>query len=280
MATLLIGYDVEWGQDITDPTGPNEMTEAFLRVAAPLHRELEAPCTFFICGQTLDNSADAFRRARNLAGGVIDFQQHTYSHVLLKTICFPHEGGMKLVRGGTLEQIRQEVRRASAALHKQLGVTGTGITGPWGYYRGLSDRPDILEILHEEGIRFTRTYARNSHDGQPVDFDIQPFWYEPQGLPDMLEFPIQGYQDLYLRNKVGWENHRGYLEAIKESLDLVARRNYVWGYVQHDWSSIKSDPEMAITRGIIEAARKAGVEVVSYSEYHSRLARDRQTKKT
>ena len=268
MATLLIGYDVEWGHDLVRPTRRNVVTEEFLRVAAPLHNELQAPCTLFVCGQTLVNSADAFRRARDLAGELWDFQQHTYSHVLLKTICFRGDKGMEVVRGGTLESIRVEVRKASRALREHLDVSCPGLCGPYGYYRGLSDRPDILEILHEEGVRFTRTYARNAEDGQPVDMDIQPFWYDAQGLSDMLEFPVQGYQDLYLRGKVGWGNQQGYLDEIDATLDHVAQHDLAWGYAQHDWSSIREDSTMEITRRLIEHARARDIAVRTYHDYY------------
>jgi peptidoglycan/xylan/chitin deacetylase (PgdA/CDA1 family) len=280
MATLLIGYDVEWGHDIVRPTAPNAMTEEFLRIAAPLHKELQAPCTIFVCGQTLENSADAFRHARDVAGDLWDFQQHTYSHVLLKTVCFRDTDGMKVVRGGTLEAIRLEARKATRALREHLGVSCTGLSGPYGYYRGLSDRPDILEILHEEGLRFTRTYARNAEDGQPVDLDLQPFWYDAQGLPDMFEFPVQGYQDLFLRGKVGWGNHQGYLDEIDATLDYVAGHDLAWGYAQHDWSSIREDPTMEITRRVIEHARARGIAVRTYHDYYQeRLShRSSQTK--
>ncbi len=78
-----------------------------------------------------------------------DFQQHTYSHVLLKTVVVkdknnsaysrrPHE---KYVEGGSLKVIRKEVKMANNSLKKYLDVTCQGIRGPYGYYRGLSDRP-------------------------------------------------------------------------------------------------------------------------------------------
>lgn len=211
MAVLLIGYDVEH-MDSSSGT-----TCKFLEVAPKLHRELSAPCTFFICGKTLEGNLDAFKKVYAEYSDLIDFQQHTYSHVLLKTVFQENEDGVSLFKAGTLEKIREEVAKASALLKGAVGVDCIGLTGPYGYYRGLADRPDILNILHELGIRFTRTYARNERDWQPVSFEVQPFWYEAQGFYDILEFPVQGWQDCLMRGKLGWDNKEGYLNYLKSN---------------------------------------------------------------
>jgi len=235
---------------------------------------LNAPCTLFLCGLTLRREAAACRAFKRSMGRLADFQQHTYTHLRLKTVCEDTGEKITVYPGGTLRQIRSEVRRASAALRDVLGVRCLGLTGPWGYYRGLADRPDILEVLHDEGIRFTRTYARNARDYCPVPWDVQPFWYAPQGRPDMLELPIQGWIDCLYRGRIGWEDLAGYVRHVKRGLDTVARRYLTWGYVQHDWSSIQGDPEMAGTRAIIEHARRRGIEIRTYlQEYRLRKRR-------
>lgn len=269
MATLLIGYDVE----NQDPKG--EVTRRFLKVAPELHRGLDVPCTFFICGRTLENNLEGFKQVKLKYGDLIDLQQHTYSHVLLKTVFQENESGETLFRGGTLEQIREEVGRTIELLREHLDINCIGLRGPYGYYRGLSDRPDILEILHDLGIRFTSTYARDEHDWQPVPFEVQPFWYETQGFGDILEIPVQGWQDCIIRREIGWDNCDGYLDHLKRDLEYVAEHDLVWGYAQHDWSSIKEDPEMSITRGMIEHALSLGIELKSYLEFYEERLQER-----
>ena len=117
----------------------------------------------------------------------------------------PHE---KYVEGGSLKVIRKEVKMANNSLKKYLDVTCQGIRGPYGYYRGLSDRPHILLILHEEGIRFTSTYLRNEDDWQPVPLEAQPFWYGLQGFPDMLEIPGARLGGLYLERRQWMEREK------------------------------------------------------------------------
>ncbi len=267
-ATMLLGYDVEHrGAD-------GEITRRFLARAAELHAELQIPATFFIVGQTLERNAGAFEAL--LGHPWLDFQQHTYSHVLLKTVCQENTAGTRVWRGGTLEQIRDEVNRTSQLLKDLLHVDCLGITGPYGYYRGLKDRPDILEILHEAGIRFTRTFGRNECDWQPVPYEWQPFWYAPQGFPDMLEFPIGGWQDCILREELGWANLDGYGARLREDMDYIAARGLVWSYCQHDWSSIREDPEMRLTRDILCYARGKGFAFQTYRDYYQRLAPQRR----
>lgn len=261
MATLLIGYDVE-------NVGDREVTAAFLRTAKSLHNELSAPCSLFIVGKVIEaNEKDLAVVADD---PLFDFQSHTYSHVLLKTVCMDDGEKVQIVRGGSLEQLVEEIRLPVVLLREKFGKACLGLTGPWGYYRGLSDRPDLLSLLHLAGIRFTRTWARDEKDFQPVAFETQPFWYEPQGFPDILEFPVQGWQDVHWKMKHGWEDIEGYTNHVLECLDYVAAQDLTWCYGTHDWSSTRNDPEMTVLRALIEGARGKGMEILSYLDYYRR----------
>ncbi len=267
MATLLIGYDVEAQE--------SEITERFLKKAGEVHRTLKVPCTMFLVGKTLEKNIN---NCQDLTKNeLIDFQQHTYSHMLLKTVVMERQGTIELFKGANLSQIEEEIKKTNGLTKKYLDVECIGLRGPYGYYRGLSDRPDILEILYNLGIRFTSTYARDKKDFQPVDFEVQPFWYSPQGFDDMLEVPVQGWQDVYLRAKYGWTNLDAYLKHIKKELDYIFEHNLVWGYCQHDSSSIRDDSDMSMTRQIIEYALKKGVSIISYLDYYKKMAKSNKS---
>lgn len=258
--TLLIGYDVE---SSTDPA----TVSRFLNRAEGVHSQLSAPCTFFLVGKVVENNWKDLIELRERCE-LFDYQQHTYSHMLLKTVCMDDSKKITVVRGGTLEEIEEEVSRTNRILAERLGVECWGLTGPWGYYRGLSDRPDLLEILDRNGIKFVRTWARDEKDFQPVPFDVKPFWYEPQGFPRIFEFPIHGWQDVHWKDINGWENIDGYLKLLKDTVDLVAERGIVWSYGSHDWSSIKNDDEMSVMRDFIEYAKDKGVRIVDNKTYY------------
>lgn len=264
--TMLLGYDVEW-------SGEGRVTAQFLEQARALHNRLGVPATLFIVGQTLERWVPEFQAVS--ADPLFDLQQHTYSHQLLKTVCIDDGTTVRVIPGVSLEETRLEVRRASAVLRERLGATCRGLTGPWCYYRGLRDRPDILRVLWEEGIRFTRTDGRNERDYFPAALDRQPYWYDPQGFPEILEIPIHGWVDNQLRARSGWENLDGYVAAVREYIDQAMARDWVFSLCQHDWSSIREDPEMRATAAILEYAQERGLRCLSYAAYYAEAARER-----
>jgi peptidoglycan/xylan/chitin deacetylase (PgdA/CDA1 family) len=259
--TMLIGYDVEW-------RGPDPITPTFLTRARALHDALGAPATMFVVGQTLEQWIPEFQAVAT--DPLFDMQQHTYSHQLLKTVYIDNGSSIRVVRGVSLAETRTEVHQTSALIREHLNQACLGLTGPWCYYRGLRDRPDILEILHDEGIRFTRTDGRNEHDWHPVSMDLQPYWYDHLGFPDILEIPIHGWHDCVIREDVlGWENLDGYVASIRPYIDRAAERDEVFSLCQHDWSSIREDPTMRATEEILRYAQHRGVRIMTYLDFYN-----------
>ena len=231
--TILMGYDVETA---------SVSTAGFLQGAARMHRELDVPWTIFVTGKTLETRTDDLRAAAE--DERLEIAQHTYDHTLLKSVFMdprdgrpcPHGGGRTYFQaGGSLQQIEQEVRTTQDMIQRLLGRTCLGLTGPWGYYRGLLDRPDLLDILHRCGIRYLRTYARDHRDCQPTPFDVQPFVYDQQGFPEMLELGVQGYQDDFYWQRFDDRRHGPtYLDYLLAMLDRVHDHELVWSVCSHD----------------------------------------------
>jgi hypothetical protein len=191
------------------------------------------------------------------------------SSQLLKTVYIEDGRSVRVVPGVSTEETREEVRKTSMILAEHLGVSCIGLTGPWCYYRGLRDRPDILQVLWEEGIRFTRTDGRNERDWHPVSMDLQPYWYDALGFPDVLEIPIHGWHDCVIRDEVlGWENVDGYVESVRPYIDRAAAEDTVFSLCQHDWSSIRADPQMRATEALIRYAQERGLRFMSYRAYY------------
>ena len=260
MGTLLIGYDVEW-------RGDGDVTPRFLEQARSLHDRLGVPATLFIVGQTLERWLPEFMAIAE--DPLFDLQQHTYSHQLLKTVYIEDGRSVRVVRGVSPEETREEVRRTNELLGTHLGIHCIGLTGPWAYYRGLRDRPDILQVLREEGIRFTRTDGRNERDWHPVTLDLQPYWYDALGFPEMLEIPIHGWHDCVIRAEIlGWHDVDGYVASVRPYTDRAAAEDKVFSLCQHDWSSIRADPQMRATESLIRYARGQGLRVLSYRAYY------------
>ena len=255
---FLLGYDVE----SPDPA----VTSAFLTEMRRVHTAAAAPATLYVVGTTALRHGDDLAALR--ADPLFDLQQHTYSHRLLKTVCQENERGTTVYRGVSFEEAIGEVRGGQEALLEACGVRCTGLTAPYNYYRGLSDRPDLLQVCWDAGIRYLRSDGRDAHDWQPVPLQHQPYWYGPQGFPRMLEFCLHGWQDCILRDQLGWEQTDAYVRAVRQWLEAAAAADAVFSYVQHDWSSIRGDPQMDATAGILEAAGALGMRRLLYSEYY------------
>jgi peptidoglycan/xylan/chitin deacetylase (PgdA/CDA1 family) len=260
MTTLCVGYDVESGNPKT--------TRLFLDALARVHGSRGVPCTLFIRGQTLEKNA---RQIKKLVGNpLFDLQQHTYSHLIFKRI-EADTGKAHEVYGKdeSIEAIKKDVERANALFQKKLGISPAGLTTPYAFYRGLLDRPDILKVLHDAGIRYLRSWGRNEKGYTPVPLDVQPFFYDEQGFPDMLECPVNGWQDCIWRNDHGWKSR--WDQTFITDLDQVASRDGYIALCQHDWSSIQEDPEMKMTAAIIDHARDAGVRIISYKTLYEEM---------
>ena len=264
---LLIGYDVETQHR-------SDTTVKFLELAPRIHDEYGTPCTFFVLGKTLIYHLNEFKRVKEKYSHLIDFQQHTFSHILFKTLVIEYRDN-KLIKGAHPKEIEAEVRITSELLKALLGVECIGLTAPWGCYRGLLDMPDLLEALWRIGIRFTRSWGRNERDSLPVSLNIQPFWYDEYvpTHPSIFEFPIQGWHDNALKERL--KSREEYLDYVKKTIDYIAEKNLVWCYVQHDHSSFWKDPEMKIVEEMIKYALDKGVQIMSYKEFYLKKAKER-----
>jgi len=260
--TLLFGYMVNSSDRIRPGVlGP------FLMQAARLHQEMGVPCTFFIRGELITPYLADFQRLRDTCGELADLQQCTWSGVPLKTVCQENHAGTRVFEAPPPEVALDEVARTSDEMERLLGVRPIGLAGPLGYYRGLSDRPDLLYRLSAIGIRLLRTYTRNARDWSPVPFEVQPFTYEAQGYADMLEIPGQGETAIEECEEALRRNPQRYLRHVKRDLDYVAAKGLVWSAVQHDWCTILDDPEMHITRAVLVYARERGFRFLTHRAF-------------
>ena len=216
MATLLIGYDTESaavGEGLARFIGPDvpqyraaldpDTTRRGVGLLARLHEELDAPCTFFVCGRTLLHALDAIEP---LAGSpLFDIQQHTYSHVVFRDVRYRAEGAEpEAVLPETPHvALREELRITSELIRKYLGRECIGLRTPFGYYRGLRDRPDLLEIVRDTGHRFVTSWGRNEQNGNPTPWSAA-VRLRGGGLPRPARdpVPVLARRDLVRRQRL------------------------------------------------------------------------------
>ena len=279
---FLFGYDVEM-------QGDWEVTKNFLKVIPPIHKDLDFPVTFFVCGKTLENNQKEFKRVQDKFGDIVDFQQHTYSHLLFKQlqedfgspivskatkkIIFPqHWQGPK---PGTKKELSEEIKKTSHLLQKILNISCQGLTTPYGMEKGLKGRKDLLQIIHNAGIKFVRSWNGSETHWDPINatpLEIQPFFYQEEGFPEIMEFPIH-LVDNVLRGYWGWGNHQGYFKFFQKKLDKI-KEGKIFSYAQHDHSTLEGDPSGSLTRKILGYALKKGFQPIFYKDYYFMIKKD------
>jgi peptidoglycan/xylan/chitin deacetylase (PgdA/CDA1 family) len=268
--TILLGVDVE---------SADESSAMYSQYGAEMLAATGIRATWYVTGRTLERYPHLFRRAEGTA--LVELQAHTYDHILLKTVLTRIPPGLTIhgktdwwmTRGGSNEEIDRDLARCQGVFRDALGRTAAGLTGPWAYYRGLGDRPDLLEIVGRHGFRLLRTFGRNETDGQPVPMEWQPFFYAPQGFPDILEILIHDYQDDYLfREFSGLPDASTYPAHLREVADRVAREDLVWSLCTHDHGCRTHEAFKAKTawlEDIVRYARSLGIRFVTASEYYA-----------
>lgn len=268
MGSLLMGYDIE----TQNPNG----TRLFVEAIRALHRKLEWPFSLFCCGQTVALQPQYF--AELARDPLIDIESHTYTHMRLKTVYIMgpqaatvHKGA-RVFRGGSVEQVEEEIAKTNTLLEPLLGRKVEGLTGPWGYYRGLADRPDLLDVCARHGLHFLRTWARDHLDGQPTPYQ-EPFFYSSQGHPEILECFVHGYQDDFYYNAFCEQPHpQGFKGYLLELAGQIASENLTWSACSHDHVAADADlkKKLAWLEPFLCAAKQAGVAGLDYRRYYQR----------
>jgi peptidoglycan/xylan/chitin deacetylase (PgdA/CDA1 family) len=285
MATLLIGYDTESaavGEGLARFIGPEvpqyrraldpETTRRGVGLLARLHEELQVPCTFFLCGRTLLHAVDAIEPLA--ASPLFDIQQHTYSHVVFRDVRYQAYGAeTEAVLPETPPvALREELAWTSELIRKYLGRDCIGLRTPFGYYRGLRGRADLLAIVAGAGHRFVTSWGRNEENGNPTPW-VQPFTYAEEGFPGILEIPFQFWLDGIWFDAHGYGEGRAFGKALEGAVDEIADQDLVFATAFHEWCAVEAnEEETGWIRGLIEHARRRDVEITSYADYWRRTA--------
>ncbi len=279
MATILVGYDTETaavGEALSLFTeSPNfplyakaldpETCREALELLTEVHADVGVPATLFVCGRTLLHALEPVRTAQ--ATGLFDVQQHTFSHVPFKEIVYsPEPGLVGTIPASPAPALAEELAFTSRLIRDHLGGECVGLRTPFGYYRGLRDRP-----VRGAGLRYVTSWGRNEENANPTPW-VQPFDYAEEGYPDILELPFQFWLDVVWFDRHGYDTGPAFLEALKGAVDEVAAADLVYGACFHDWVAVASDERrVGWIRGFLRYALDRGVEVTTYTDYWRRV---------
>ena len=140
----------------------------------------------------------------------------------------------------------------------------------------MVDRPDILQILSDNGIKWIRTNARDYRDCQPTPFSEQPFFYTDQGFSEILELGVQGYQDDFYWDRFDdrrfGDSYQDYLFAM---LEKVADESLVWNVCSHDHGTVDVETFFQ-TKGawieeLIIRAKDMGIRFISPPDLYAEM---------
>jgi peptidoglycan/xylan/chitin deacetylase (PgdA/CDA1 family) len=198
---------------------------------------------------------------------------HTYNHVNVratepKKTQYRFERAPWLIEGKTPRLvIAEDVRITTAALKSRAGITAAGFRTPGGFSNGLEDRPDVRQLLQEQGFTWVSSkYPSHQYGeaGKRPGKDVyesvvkaqpyaQPFVY-PQGL---IEVPMSPISDIGAfrtgRWKLDW-----FLEAIRLGVEWAIAHGAAFDFLSHPSCLYVVDPEFKAIELICDLVGKAG----------------------
>ena len=153
------------------------------------------------------------------------------------------------------------------ALDERLGVKAAGFRTPGGFSNGLRDRPDVQQMLLDQGFSWVSSlyppHANTEPRQKPSD-DIyasivkaqtaaQPFVY-PTGL---IEIPMSPISDIGAFRGGRWQLE-WFLEAIRQGIAWAIENRAVFDLLAHPSCLYVVDPEFKAIELACELVAEAG----------------------
>lgn len=251
---------------------------------AELHRRHEVPATFFVLGTVLEKHGAELRRIFG-DDPLFDIQSHTYSHRMLKN-------NRMYGPGVDLDELRCEIRLGIELVEQVLERPCIGVRSGCGFYNGLQGESERLRIIRECGVRFLSSDLRGPDDSIPGGL-AQAYWYDEEGVPELLELPGHGWHDNVLKGfdrglRLAWppvlrwgipnrvprtpgEEFAVQRVWIDRSLELEL--DYV-SPVYHPHSVFRMGFGCHTIELLIRYVRRVGLETATYSGLHERYRSD------
>ena len=202
---------------------------------------------FFALGQTMEQ--EDVRWLREIIAQGHPVGNHTYDHVNLKAtrpedIQFRFKRAPWLIEGRTpSEVIEANIGLAESAFRNRLGIAPAGFRTPGGFNDGLSDRPDLQDMLRRKGYSWVSSkypsHPTAGESGRAPDEKIlagiiaaqhlaQPFAY-PSGL---IEVPMSPISDVTAFRSGRWPLD-SFLHAIEAGVNWAIEHRAVFCFLAH-----------------------------------------------
>ena len=168
--------------------------------------------------------------------------------------------------------LREELRLTSELIRKYLGRECVGLRTPFGYYRGLRDRPDLLEIVARHGPPLRHLVGAQRAERQPHAVGRSRSPTPRRASPTCSRSRSSSGSTGSGSTSNGYGEGRAFRRALEGAVDEIAEQDLVFATAFHEWVAVEADEEgTGWIRGLIERARERGVEVTSYADYAATL---------
>ena len=256
------------------------------RAIVEQHRKHRMPATFFIVGEVLEATPDAFREL--LDDPLFEIASHTWSHRMLRDnpFCGPAVAP---------DAIREEIFRGRDAVDKHFPDRRCiGLRPGCSFVDGLKGAAQVLAWVDEAGYEYVSSMAWGPDYTLPAPLN-QAFTYAGDGFPRLAEYPCHGWHDNVLKSmsKPGyWTEPRRVVafpplfpEAVppgpiagpddefrynnKVFIDRAAREglDYV-SLIWHPWSLALFDPGMKMLDRTFDYVLEMGLQPTTFAEMH------------
>lgn len=258
----------EWDYQKGNLDGP---TKDYSLKAAQLTAERGALIHFFCVGRVLEQPDISWLQQIAKLGHPVG--NHTYDHVnvharTLEAVQFRFKRSPWLANGRTpMQVIRDNIRITNIGLKERAGIVANGFRTPGGFHDGLKDRPDIQDMLLDQGFTWVSSLYPRHKSGEtmkPPTADVyedivatqskaQPFLY-PSGL---LEIPMSPISDITGFRTRFWKLDY-FLKAIRLAVEWTIENRAVFDFLCHPSCLVVEDPEFKTINMICDIVKEAG----------------------
>ena len=231
-------------------------TKEYAVKAARIVRERGGRIHFFLVGRVLEQPNVDWLKELIDAGHPIG--NHTYDHVYLlaktpEETQFRFQRSPWLIEGRSVDDIlRTNIRLATDAMQRRLGIRPDGFRTPGGFRTALDGRPDLQQMLKEEGF----TWVSSLYPAHQVEMTAsgpalvtyeqittalptaQPRFYDNR----LLEIPMSPISDVGAfrthRWKLDW-----FLEAIRIGVTSAIDHGLMFDFLAHPSCLGIEDPD-------------------------------------
>ena len=248
----------------------DQATKDYSVAAAKIARDRGVKIHFFCVGRVLEQAN--IKWLQQIAADGHSIGNHTYDHVnlLARTsdeIQFRFSRAPWLIAGRSIKEVlRENIRLTSIALEQRVGIKVNGFRTPGGFSNGLGDRPDLQQMLLDQGFTWVSSKYPRYDAGRPQEppteehyanivraqSEAQPFRY-PSGL---VEIPMSPISDTVAFRSLYWELEY-FLKANRLAVEWAIAHRGVFDMLCHPSVMVVEDPEHETIKMICELVRDA-----------------------